>query len=509
MTVPVSASFGTGQNPAYRGCRITIMGGGNAPHSACVVLPSVPSTFSLKRLELFFGILRIPIDALCVALSLLAAYFLRQQNVDLLPGIQLLEPSQSLPSLAFYARSFVIPCMLFFFVSAAVLRLYAFRGTVSAWREIGMILSAVGLWFALVMAWFLFLRQELFFSRILLLHSTFFIFVFVVLERSALTFVYRTLLLGGYGVRSVVTIGHAPSAAVTQTLSSDISYQYLGHASTLDQFHTLLWSQAIDLVLETDPHPQNEQTLTLIDECRSQHIAYAFLPPVFADSPHLLRVEHLGLLPLIRFQPTPLDGWGMLCKTAFDVSAALLLLIVLFPFLLLLAILVLLDSGWPIFYVSRRIGQHGKRMIPLLKFRSMVQDADQKKQQLLAKNHRSDGPLFKLKHDPRVTRVGRFLRLWSLDELPSLFNVVCGHLSLVGPRPHLPEEVSLYKPRQRRVFAVKPGATGMAQVSGRSDLSFEEEVRLDLQYIEEWSFALDFWILWRTIVIVLQRRGAD
>jgi lipopolysaccharide/colanic/teichoic acid biosynthesis glycosyltransferase len=155
------------------------------------------------------------------------------------------------------------------------------------------------------------------------------------------------------------------------------------------------------------------------------------------------------------------------------------------------------------------VGDEGRRRIPVLKFRSMVRGADRKKAELLAQNRRTDGPLFKMKSDPRITRVGKFLRRFDLDELPQLFNVLVGHMSLVGPRPHLPEEVERYTPEQRRVFAVRPGITGLSQVSGRSDLTFQEEVRLDLQYIEEWSPLMDMWVLWRTIFVVVGRHEAD
>jgi lipopolysaccharide/colanic/teichoic acid biosynthesis glycosyltransferase len=198
----------------------------------------------------------------------------------------------------------------------------------------------------------------------------------------------------------------------------------------------------------------------------------------------------------------------MILKRLFDTCLAAVLIVVLLPVLALIALVILLESGRPVLYVSRRSGQHD-RIIPVLKFRSMVHDADAQKARLRARNHRRDGPLFKVVDDPRVTRIGRILRRWSLDELPQLFNVVLGHLALVGPRPHLPSEVEHYSDRERRVFAVKPGVTGLAQVSGRSDLTFQEEIRLDLQYIEEWSLRLDLWVLWRTLVVVLSRKGAD
>jgi lipopolysaccharide/colanic/teichoic acid biosynthesis glycosyltransferase len=188
---------------------------------------------------------------------------------------------------------------------------------------------------------------------------------------------------------------------------------------------------------------------------------------------------------------------------------SLALIIILSPLLLLIALLIILDSGLPIFYVSRRTGEQGLKRIAVIKFRSMVKNADAQKEQLAALNHRQDGPLFKIKKDPRITRFGKVLRRWSLDELPQLFNVLAGQMSLVGPRPHLPEEVKRYSQEQMRVFAVRPGLTGYAQVSGRSDLTFEEEAHLDLQYIEEWSPLLDLWILWRTVFVVLKREGAD
>ena len=253
----------------------------------------------------------------------------------------------------------------------------------------------------------------------------------------------------------------------------------------------------------------SENTLLLIDHCRSHHIGYAFLPPVFADVPHLLVVERLGLLPMIRFRPTPLDGWGRIFKRLFDIAASVAGMLVLAIPMLIVAIVVVIDGGFPIFYTSKRVGEGGKKRIPVLKFRSMIPDADARKKELQELNHRKDGPLFKIKNDPRVTRVGKFLRRWSIDEWPQVFNVFVGHLSLVGPRPHLPEEVKLYDSYQRRVFAVKPGVTGLAQVSGRSDLTFGEEVALDLKYIEEWSLLRDLWVLWRTFIVVLGRKGAD
>lgn len=263
------------------------------------------------------------------------------------------------------------------------------------------------------------------------------------------------------------------------------------------------------MIFHTDAHPTNRETNAIIEYCRSHHIAYNFLPPVLIETPHLLRVARFGLMPVLAFEPTPLDGWGRVWKRLFDIIGCIVLLLLLSPLLLLIAMALLVTCGLPILYVSMRIGQFGRERIHMLKFRTMVQGADEKKEELMAQSHRTDGPLFKMKKDPRVTPVGAFLRQWTLDELPQLFNVLIGEMSLVGPRPHLPEEVNRYKDYHRRVFTVRPGMTGLAQISGRSNLKFDDEVRLDLQYIEEWSLLLDLWIIWRTVFVVLKGDGAD
>jgi exopolysaccharide biosynthesis polyprenyl glycosylphosphotransferase len=464
----------------------------------------------MKRSETVFGAVRIPLDALAVMAAMLLAYRLRVANVDLIPGVQLLDPASTLPSVNWYFRSFVIPSAVAFILFSASLGLYSLQSTRSAWDEMGRTAIAGLLWLVGIMAWYFLVQKQLFYSRVLLLHTTFFIILFAAFGRAALIMLQRSLLRSGIGVRAVVSVGRQKLAVSTRnTLDRDVRYNYLGHITDLAALKTLKEHDILDLVLQTDPNPDSEDTLLLIDHCRSEHIGYAFLPPVFADVPHLLAVERLGLLPMIRFQPTPLDGWGRVSKRLFDVVASLIGIIILAVPMLIVALLVLIDDGRPIFYVSRRVGETGKRGIPVFKFRSMIKDADARKAELLALNHRKDGPLFKMKDDPRVTRIGKFLRRWSIDEWPQIFNVFLGHVSLVGPRPHLPEEVKRYSSYQRRVFAVRPGVTGLAQVSGRSDLTFDEEVALDLKYIEEWSLMLDIWILWRTLIVVMGRRGAD
>lgn len=442
--------------------------------------------------------------------ALLLAYHLRAADIDLIPNVQLLTVPSNLPPLPYYLENFVIPTTLTYLVVIASLRLYALRITLGPWREISRIVTASVLWIALIMAWFFLVQKQLFFSRALLVIATVLLTLFSLLGRSALILLQRRLLRQGIGVRNVLSCGATPlPSIVLSDLQKDPRYQYTGHIpSSSDMLHHHQ-KQHIDLVLHTDANPTSADTSELIDSCRSHQIDYAFVPPVFTDVPHLLGISAIGLTPILQFRPTPLDGWGRVFKRTADLIFSLVLLAVLLPLMMIIALMILLSMGMPIFYVSKRSGKGGTTIIPVLKFRTMCKDADNQKNTLVHMSHRSDGPLFKIKADPRVTPLGRILRRFSLDELPQLFNVLMGQLSLVGPRPHLPDEVAKYTQYHKRVFTVRPGITGLAQISGRSDLSFEEEVKQDLRYIEDWSAALDLWILWRTIFVVLFGRGAD
>lgn len=218
-----------------------------------------------------------------------------------------------------------------------------------------------------------------------------------------------------------------------------------------------------------------------------------------------LHVAAVDGLPLLRLTEPAFTGLPRMVKALSDRLGASLLLVLIAPVMIVLAIAVCSDGG-PIFYRQSRIGKAGKPFM-MIKFRSMVVNADQRQSELAADNQ-GYGPLFKLHEDPRVTRTGRFLRKYSLDELPQLFNVLSGSMSLVGPRPPLAAEVAHYCRSAQRKLLVKPGLTGLWQISGRSDLSWEESIRLDLRYVENWSLALDLLIIWKTVGAVIRGTGA-
>ncbi|MFC7645746.1 sugar transferase [Streptosporangium lutulentum] len=219
-----------------------------------------------------------------------------------------------------------------------------------------------------------------------------------------------------------------------------------------------------------------------------------------------INIRPVAGLPLLHVAHPDLDGARQLVKGVFDKVVAALALLALSPFLLVVAALIKSTGPGPVLFRQARVGKGGEEFT-VLKFRTMVPDAEQIKR-ILTELNEGDGVLFKIRNDPRITPLGSWLRRYSIDELPQLFNVVRGDMSLVGPRPPLPEEVARYGTDVRRRLVVKPGLTGLWQVSGRSDLSWEESVRLDLRYVENWSLALDMQILWKTWSAVMRGSGA-
>jgi exopolysaccharide biosynthesis polyprenyl glycosylphosphotransferase len=220
------------------------------------------------------------------------------------------------------------------------------------------------------------------------------------------------------------------------------------------------------------------------------------------------KILMLGGTPTIKFSPPLVTGFDFLVKRCFDFVVSVFLIILISPILLAIAIIVKLDSPGPFFYKQERVGLHGRRF-KALKFRTMYINADQLQKELEARNEMQDGVLFKMKDDPRITKVGKFLRRSSLDELPQLFNVLLGEMSLVGPRPLPLRDVQKFSEHHFIRQEVLPGITGLWQVSGRSNItSFEEVVRLDTFYIENWSIWLDMQILLRTALVLLQKKGA-
>lgn len=275
------------------------------------------------------------------------------------------------------------------------------------------------------------------------------------------------------------------------------------------------WSQVLsvvdearaDTVILTGNHTLTPRQLRELGWGLEERKANLIVAPALTDiaGPRIHSTPVAGL-PLIHVDYPEFTGVRLAMKRASDILASGLGLLILSPLLLSVGIAVRMTSTGPAFFRQERVGLHGKRF-RMLKFRTMVADAEQQLSSLLDATE-GNGVLFKMKNDPRITRVGRFLRRYSIDELPQLWNVFKGDMSLVGPRPPLASEVATYEKWVHRRLLVKPGITGLWQVSGRSDLSWDDSVRLDLYYVENWSLTTDLVILWRTVRAVMRTDGA-
>ncbi len=268
------------------------------------------------------------------------------------------------------------------------------------------------------------------------------------------------------------------------------------------------WALAngVEEIIVADPTMDRAEVAGLIYGCERHDLAYKLVADIFALVSLTTRVVHLGGTTMIESVPPPLSGYRLLLKRAVDLLIALPLTLLLLPVGLLISLAIVIDTGLPVFYRQRRLGRDN-RAFTILKFRSMRVGADRERA-LLKDSNEASGPLFKIRSDPRVTRVGRFLRKWSLDELPQLLNVLSGRMSLVGPRPPLPEEVDQYSRRQLKRLRALPGITGVWQVSGRSELEFDDMVKLDLYYVDNWSIWMDLSIMLLTLPAVISSRGA-
>lgn len=272
----------------------------------------------------------------------------------------------------------------------------------------------------------------------------------------------------------------------------------------LEDFATVVRQHFVDEVLITIPSAR-EVVKTVAAQARRQRINVQVLPDFYDGLGWNKKLEYIGDFPAISLHREPIPTFWLMCKRMLDIAGALVGLVITAPAMLAIAIAIKLDSPGPVFYRSTRSGKKGRGFV-CFKFRSMVHDADTRKKGLRHLNER-EGPTFKITNDPRLTRLGRLLRKYSLDEIPQFWNVLKGEMSLVGPRPHPLDDCEYYELDHLRRLDVVPGMTGLWQVTARRDASFERNMELDLEYIETWSPWLDFKILLQTIPAVFRGEG--
>jgi exopolysaccharide biosynthesis polyprenyl glycosylphosphotransferase len=339
----------------------------------------------------------------------------------------------------------------------------------------------------------------------------------------------RRLRLRGHNLKRILIIGTGPRAEwfAKQVLHRhDFGYSLVGYVDSKVRFNNnglshvtwlgelqdlplILGTEIIDEVFIALPiksqYSQIESAITTLEE---QGIPVHLLSDLFPHKLARSRAWEFEGTPLLSLHSAPTVTWKTEVKRLLDVLASAALLLLLFPLLLVVAVLIKLDSRGPVFFIQDRVG-FNKRRFRMLKFRTMLRDAEARMKEIEHLNEKS-GPIFKIRNDPRITRVGRWLRKTSIDELPQLANVLLGDMSIVGPRPlAVRDALMMEEAWQKRRFSVKPGLTCLWQVSGRSNLSFEEWMELDLKYIDGWSLGLDGLIVLRTIPAILTARGAS
>lgn len=473
----------------------------------------------MKRLELFFLGILVPLDYLAIILAALSAYALRFG-----PFSRYLETTQTISwreymgSAAFFGTVFLL---LF-----AAGGLYDQRVRQRLAGEFPRIVMASSTGIAIVIV-AIFFQREYFASRFIVLAAWAFVILYVFAGRSFIRLARYILTRYGVGVARIALVGRsAVSSAIEETYSSQYRWatRITAHfvrwdEATRDQLAGMRGCGILDGIMLADPGMAREEIASMQSFCDDHHLSFRYVADLLGVERASIETVMLGSVPVIEVKRTPLEGWGAISKRIFDIVVSLILLIILSPLLLLVAAIVKMTSKGPVIFRNERVGEHGK-LFNTFKFRSMYSEHSVGKQfenqeealrleeRLIREQSIKEGPLYKIKDDPRVTPFGSVIRRLSIDELPQLLNVLGGSMSLVGPRPHQPREVAKYLPSQRRVLAIKPGITGLAQISGRSDIPFEEEVRLDNFYIEHWSLYLDTIIIVKTPLVVLSRRGA-
>ncbi|PJE51376.1 MAG: hypothetical protein COV29_01325 [Candidatus Yanofskybacteria bacterium CG10_big_fil_rev_8_21_14_0_10_36_16] len=452
----------------------------------------------MQRANLAFNIILVPVDYAMLVLSGIATYFLRTHIVSVFR-----------PVLFEFNLPFERYLFLLFAVSWIFIGVYAISGLYN-WRvSRGVVEESIKIFVAtsattMIIIVYIFLRQELFDSRFLILGAWLMAAIFVSAGRFFIRRIQKfTVSRFGYGIRKVMVIGDDKiSSRIIDGMKDnlELGYRVVKQLGDLDvsEVKSSIGNLGVDEVILANPNYPESRVLEIIDFCHENHIDFKFVPNIYQALTANATVEVFAGIPIVDLKRTALDGWGSVAKRIIDIVGASFGLLVLSPLFLIIAFAIKWETEGLVFVRLGRVSKN--KSFNLLKFRSMINNAEKYKPMLEKLNERSDGPLFKMKDDPRTTKVGKFIRKTRLDELPQLWNVLVGDISLVGPRPHQPDEIAKYQKHHKKVLAIKAGATGLAQVSGSSDLSFEKEVALDTVYIEKWSLFQDIKIILKTIV---------
>ena len=480
----------------------------------------------MKKSDLFFSIILIPIDLVSILVGFVIAYYVRKHidNFDIV----------YIPSLWEYLEfvSYFLPIWIFVFAMSG---LYSVKNT----RKIGFAFQKTFIAVPTALMIFvtaMFFIKEAFFSRLIVVYSLVLIIALTIFFRLLIYYIRKLFYHHGIGINKVLVIG---TGKIGKEIIKYIEqhpgrgYKVIGVIKTdermenpnaksqivgfLPDIGSVVAKMMPDEIIQTEPLTPKEN-LNIVHLCEDKRITFRFIPSLFALYSRNNDSDTMGKIPVLEVKRSNLDGWGRIVKRMIDIFGALFGIIISLPIQIIIALIIKITDPGPILFVQKRVGRDGN--FNFIKFRTMKleyctgsryggEKAEKIREQLVKTKNESSGPMFKMKDDPRVSRIGKFLRKTSLDEIPQFYNVLRGDMSIVGPRPPLPAEVAKYtREEKKRIIGVKPGITGLWQVSGRSDIQFDEWVKLDAYYIENWSLLLDLIIIFKTIIVIVFRKGA-
>lgn len=463
---------------------------------------------------------RLVADALLINVAVWLAWFIRYELL-LTPPL----------GEGFFYQSYTAYLPFAFALTLLAISIFRFEGLYTPARgrtyfdEVYTLVNGTTTAILLVMAITFFIRP-LVYSRSVYIYTALLIVILLGAARAIERIVRERQRKRGTGVDRVLIVGAGEvGRALMRNIVArpDLAYQVVGFVDdnpergttdigrfkalgATDNLLHLLRDLSVDEVIVTLPWTARRKIIAIMELCQRAGVTAKIVPDLLQLSLSRVRIDDVGGVPLISIREPRMGTVDAILKRLIDVIGGILLIIALAPLMALSALAIRLDSGGPIIFAQKRVGRNGRPFIAY-KFRSMRVGAEEELATLNGLNE-ATGPLFKIRNDPRRTRVGGWLRRMSFDELPQLWNVLRGEMSLVGPRPAIPSEVEQYRDWHRQRMEVSPGMTGLWQVSGRSELTFDEMVMLDIYYIENWSPWLDFWILLKTVPTVLFARGA-
>lgn len=468
------------------------------------------------KLRLFFTTILVPVDYAMLVAAAFAAYFLRFAS-----GVVEIRPAVS-----------IIPYNWYFLLSLTVpvswLLIFAITGLYKMeerrfFDDIPKIILACSTGVMFVIA-LIFFNREFFASRFVVLAAWILSIIFVFFGRALVNFIQHQFKKRGHGAVGVVILGSGKIAEIlaleyekNRVLGRKVAASFMVfNEETKNKLKNMREAGAVEELIcagELEKSLYNE-TLRFAEE---NSLRFKYAADVFSSVFKNLALATVAGVPLVEVRRTRLDGWARIYKRIFDIVGSSVLIVISSPVMAAVALAVKFDkkNPGPVFWSRlddgspvKRVGEGGK-LFNYFKFRSMRHNThNMRYNELAGENARLGTPMVKIPNDPRVTGIGHFIRRYSFDELSEFFLVLKGDMSLVGPRPHLPEEVAKYLGHHKKVLSIKPGITGLAQISGRADLAFEEEVGLDNYYIENWSLWMDLYVLLKTPFVVLSKKGA-